>query len=83
MLSEAKHPATSIAHAIQVHPKASRAFDIALRHSAVEVAGFFASLNMTIMREPLGRSNSPAQLTHCSHGASTQCAVKKCFRFQP
>ena len=80
MLSEAKHPATSIAHAIQVHPKASRAFDISLRHSAVEVAGFFASLRL---REPLGRSNSPAQLTHCSHGASTQCAVKKCFRFQP
>ena len=43
---------------------------------------FFASLRMTFMREPLNRLNSPAQLTHCSYGASAQCAVKKHFRFQ-
>ena len=40
-------------------------------------------LRMTFMREPLNRLNSPAQLTHCSYGASAQCAIKKHFRFQP
>ena len=40
-------------------------------------------LRMTFMREPLGRSNSPAEFAHRRYGAFAQCAVKKHFRFQP
>jgi hypothetical protein len=53
LLSEAKHPATSIARAIAIGPKTPGASIPVENSFAIEVAGFFASLGMTFVRSHL------------------------------